>query len=72
MSDERYRRRLFQKVKGMTNEQFDMLMHNLFEEYYGVAVEHYRQAMAIELQPAQQARVEAKALEVKELWDGLY
>lgn len=72
MTEIQYRRRLFQRVKSMTNQQFDLLMNNLFDEYYGVAVKHYQEAMGIELEPKQRERVEAKALEIKELWDGIF
>lgn len=72
MTDIQYKRRLFQRVKGMTNAQFDLLMNNLFTEYYGIAVQHFREAMEIELTPKQRARVAEKAKEIKEDWDGLF
>lgn len=72
MTEIQYRRRLFQRIKSMTNQQFDLLMNNLFDEYYECAAEHYREAMGIELEPKQRERVEVKAREIKELWDGIY
>ena len=65
-------RRLFQKIKSMTQAQFTATMFNLFKEYYGLAENHFVEAMEIELQPKQRARVIAKAKEIKELWDGVF
>ena len=65
-------RRLFQKIKSMTQAQFNATMYNLFKEYYGFAEQHFVEAMEIELQPKQRARVIAKAKEIKELWDGVF
>ena len=65
-------RRLFQKIKSMTQAQFNATMFNLFKEYYGLAENHFVEAMEIELQPKQRARVIAKAKEIKELWDGVF
>jgi hypothetical protein len=70
--DDRFRKRLFQKVKSMTQHQFDLMMVNLFDNHYDLAQGHYREAMEIELEPKQRARVEAKAKEIKEVWDGIY
>lgn len=63
---------MFQKVKGMTQAQWEGHMAALFDMHYGIARRHFLTAMEVELQPKQRARVAAKALEVKELWDGLY
>lgn len=69
---DRFQKRLFQKVKSMTQAQFDALMTNLFAEYYNVCHEHYQQAISATLPPRYAKPLAAKHLEVKELWDGVF
>ncbi|WP_059044000.1 hypothetical protein [Paenibacillus rubinfantis] len=68
---EQERRRAFQKVKSMSNERFWNWMNFIHSRAYAKAAQHYEEAMAIELQPKQAAAVKAKALEIRETWDGM-
>jgi dimeric dUTPase (all-alpha-NTP-PPase superfamily) len=74
MSDDlaQQQKRMFQKIKGMTQAQFNHHIIFLFDHYYGMAVEHYGLAMGIELQPKQREKVEAKAKQIREEWDGIF
>lgn len=68
---EQERRRAFQKVKSMSNERFWNWMNFIHSRAYAKAAQHYEEAMGIVLQPKQAAAVKAKALEIRETWDGM-
>lgn len=68
---EEERRRAFQKVKGMSNEKFWNWMNYIHSRAYAKAEQHFEEAMGIELQPKQAARVKAKAIQIRETWDGM-
>lgn len=68
---EQERRRAFQKVKSMSNDKFWRWMNFIHFRAYAKAVQHYEEAMAIVLQPKQATAVKAKALEIREQWDGM-
>lgn len=67
--DEREKRRIFQKVKSLSNEKFWRWQNVLHTRAYTKAERHYQEAMDIELTPKQKAAVIAKATEIRELWD---
>lgn len=71
MSDDERFRRFFQRLKSCTNERARAVMNILHTRAYAKAQEHYSQAMDIILTPKQKAAVEAKATEIRELWDGM-
>ncbi len=68
---EQERRRAFQKVKSFSNDKFWNWMNFIHTRAYAKAAQHYEEAMAIVLQPKQAAAVKAKALEIREQWDGM-
>lgn len=68
---EEQKRRAFQKIKSMSNEKFWAFQNWLHSRAYAKAAQHYEEAMAIVLQPKQAAAVKAKALEIREQWDGM-
>ena len=63
------RRRIFQRVKGMTQEGFEKWMDLTHTDVYRLAQQHYEEAMFIELQPAQQKKVIERAKPIPEDWD---
>ncbi|WP_438435424.1 hypothetical protein [Gorillibacterium sp. sgz500922] len=65
------RRKEFQAVKKLTNQEFWKQMNEVHTRAYELAAKHYQEAMAILLTPKQAAAVAAKAREICELWDGL-
>ncbi|MFD1954283.1 hypothetical protein ACFSL6_08865 [Paenibacillus thailandensis] len=64
-------RRIFQKLKSLSNEKFWVQMNVLHSRAYAAAQRHYREAMFICLTPKQREAVEAKAKEIREQWDGM-
>lgn len=70
--DDRKFRRFFQRLKSCSNERAKDAMNKLHTRAYAKAQEHYGQAMDILLSPKQKAAVEAKAAEIRELWDGMH
>lgn len=67
-----FKRRLFRKVKSMTQSQFDRTLDGLFDEYYNLCDEHYKDAMNATLPPRFKKALSEKHTEVKELWNGMY
>jgi hypothetical protein len=65
------RRKAFQRVKGMTNEQFWNWMNLVHSQAYFKAVQHYEEAAAIVLPPRQQKQLKEKAAQIREQWDGM-
>lgn len=65
------KRKAFQKIKSMTNDQFWQWMNWLHSQAYAKAVEHYTDAAEIVLPPRLQKQLHAKATEIRELWDGM-
>lgn len=72
MNDNEKFRRFFQRLKSCTNERARNVMNILHSRAYGKAQEHYGLAMDICLTPKQKAAVEAKAAEIREMWDGMH
>ncbi|MFU1797350.1 hypothetical protein ACM1RC_26025 [Paenibacillus azoreducens] len=68
---EQERRKAFQKVKSFSNDRFWSWMNYIHSRAYAKAAQHYEEAMSIVLQPKQAAAVKAKALEIRETWDGM-
>jgi hypothetical protein len=66
-----HNRRIFQRLKSLSNEQFWSAMNVLHTKAYAAAQRHYSEAMQIVLTPKQRAAVEAKAEEIRVLWDGM-
>lgn len=64
-------RRLFQRLKGMSNERFWKQMNVFLTKSYAAAERHYGEAMDIVLTPKQKAAVIAKATEIRVDWDKL-
>jgi len=69
--DDRQKRRIFQRVKAMTNDQFWAWMNWLHSQAYAKAVENNTDAAEIVLPPRLQKQLHAKATEIRELWDGM-
>lgn len=71
--DERQRRRIFQNVKGMTNEGFWMWMNQLHTNAYELAEKHMTEAMQCHPRISKRTieEVKAKAVDIRENWDGL-
>ncbi|SFF22685.1 hypothetical protein SAMN04487969_11937 [Paenibacillus algorifonticola] len=65
------KRRQFQQLKSLSNDKFWEAMNVLHTRAYAAAQRHYSEAMDIELTPRQKQAVEAKATEIRELWDGM-
>jgi len=65
------KKRMFQKVKSMTNEKFWNFQNWLHSQAYAKAVQHYTEAAEIVLPPRLQKQLHAKATEIRELWDGM-
>lgn len=65
------KRRFFQRIKSTTNEKFWSIMNVFHTRAYAAAERHYGEAMDIVLTPKQKAAVIAKAIEIRELWDGM-
>lgn len=68
---EREFRRFFQQVKSMSRKSFQEAMNMLHSRAYAAAERQYGEAMDIVLTPKQKAAVVAKAIEIRELWDGM-
>lgn len=65
------KRESFKKLKAMKPAEFWSAMNVLHTRAYALAEKHYDEAMSIALQPKQKAAVIKKAVEIRELWDGL-
>lgn len=65
------KRRFFQRIKQLSHEKFWSAMNILHTRAYAAAERHYGEAMDIVLTPKQKAAVIAKAIEIRELWDGM-
>lgn len=68
---ERELRRFFQQCKAMSLKGFQQAMNVLHSRAYAAAERQYQEAMDIVLTPKQKASVVSKALEIRELWDGM-
>lgn len=64
-------RRFFQKIKSMSVKRFQEAMNVLHTRAYAAAERQYGEAMDIVLTPKQKAAVIAKAIEIREQWDGM-
>jgi len=69
--DERAFKRFFQQIKAMSFKNFVKEMNVMHTRAYAAAQRHYREAMFICLTPKQREAVEAKVVEIRELWDGM-
>src|SRR5690606_36881806 len=69
--DERAYKRFFQQIKSLTFKNFVKEMNVMHTRAYAAAQRHYREAMFIGLTPKQHDAVEAKVVEIRELWDGM-
>ncbi|MEK4047557.1 hypothetical protein NSU18_28525 [Paenibacillus sp. FSL H8-0048] len=69
--NEQKRRRIFQKVKSMSNIKFWNWMNFVHSRAYAKAQQHYEESIGIVLQPKQAAAVSAKAKGIRETWDGM-
>lgn len=69
--DDRQKRRVFQRVKAMTNDGFWAWMNWLHSQAYAKAVQHYTEAAEIVLPPRLQEQLHDKATEIREVWDGI-
>lgn len=65
------KRRFFQHIKQLTHEKFWSAMNILHTRAYAAAERHYGEAMDIVLTPKQKAAVIAKAIQIREEWDGM-
>lgn len=66
------KRKIFQRVKGMTNEQFWVWFDQMHTRAYVLAVEHMQEAMSCHKRISRPMinQVMEKAEEVRELWVG--
>lgn len=71
--NEQQRRKTFQRVKTLTNEQFWAWMNLVHNEAYHLGQKHVREAMECMLQISkpQIDAVMTKAEEIRETWDGM-
>jgi hypothetical protein len=65
------KRRIFQRLKTLSVDKFWEEMNILHTRAYAAAERHYQEAMQIELQPRQAAAVIARAVKIREEWDGM-
>jgi hypothetical protein len=65
------KRRFFQKIKSLSHEKFWEAMNVLHTRAYAAAERHYGEAMSIVLTEKQKTAVIAKAIEIREQWDGM-
>jgi hypothetical protein len=71
MDNETFKKKIFQKVKGMTYSKFWEWVNHGHTGAYRFAQKHYREAMEIELQPKQRKAVEDKVIQIREQWDNI-
>lgn len=69
--DQRAFKRFFQHIKQLSFQKFIAEMNVMHTRAYAAAQRHYREAMFICLTPKQRDAVEAKVVEIRELWDGM-
>lgn len=60
-----------QRIKKMSLKEFKDEQNILHTRAYELAEKHFNEAMFIVLTAKQQAEVNAKAKEIRELWDGI-
>ncbi|CAM3708121.1 hypothetical protein COLU111180_04250 [Cohnella lubricantis] len=58
-------------LKSLSVDKFWAHMNVLHTRAYAAAERHYQEAMDIVLTPKQKAAVVVKAVEIRELWDGM-
>jgi hypothetical protein len=68
MSDQK--RRMFQKIKSMTQEQFFIAMDAMYADAYELGEAHWKQAVYIETPPRIQKKIEAAAERMRS-YDGI-
>jgi len=71
MSITQEQKRFFQRIKSMSHEQFWEAMNVLHNRAYAAAERQYGEAMDIELQPKQKARVLDRVVHIREHWDSM-
>ncbi|OAS21154.1 hypothetical protein [Paenibacillus oryzisoli] len=69
--DDNQKRRFFQKIKQLTHEKFWSVMNIYHTRAYAAAERHYGEAMDIVLTKKQKEAVVAKAIQIREEWDGM-
>lgn len=69
--DERAFKKFFQHIKSLSLPKFLVEMNVMHTRAYAAAQRQYREAMFICLTPKQRDAVEAKVVEIRELWDGM-
>lgn len=65
------KRKAFQRVKSMSNEQFWDWMNWMHSRAYAAAVKHYTESAEMVLPPRLQKQLHDKATEIRESWDGM-
>jgi len=65
------KRAFYQRVRKLGYRDFWRVMDDMHTRAYRLAEKHYDEAMSIVLTPKQKAAVQAKAQEIRELWDGI-
>jgi hypothetical protein len=65
------KRKAFQRVKAMSNDHFWSWMNLMHSRAYDKAVQHYTEAAGIVLTTKQRESLHAKAVEIRETWDGI-
>jgi hypothetical protein len=65
------KRKAFQRVKAMSNDMFWDWMNLMHSRAYDKAVQHYTEAADIVLTTKQRESLHAKAVDIRETWDGI-
>jgi hypothetical protein len=65
------KRKARQRMQRATDQQFWDEMNQIHSAAYFKAVQHYQEAAAIVLPPRYQKQLDAKAIEIRETWDGI-
>lgn len=69
--DENKSRRYFQRIKGLTNEQFIRQQNIILTRAYEAAERHYQEAMFIELPPRYRTKVLERVEIIRKDWDNI-
>lgn len=70
-SAEQYKRKIFQRVKGMSLEKFWHWSNSAHTNAYRFAEKHYDEALFMELPPKQVEKVKSRVEKVRGEWDGV-
>ena len=69
--NDNFKKRIFQKLKSVSNDEFWREMDILHTIAYELAVQHYTEAGQITLTPKQQKALHDKAEYIRSVWDNI-